>query len=114
MKKAFIAVFFGIVIVIAGCGTDSGSETDVNLEEEAGETADSAAADEIYQTNCANCHGGDLSGGAIGPDLTQVGAEYSAEEIADIIKNGKGSMPAFPNISGEKMKNLSNWLAEKQ
>ncbi|WP_284141302.1 MULTISPECIES: menaquinol-cytochrome c reductase cytochrome b/c subunit [unclassified Virgibacillus] len=46
----------------------------------------------VFESNCLACHGEDLSGGAAGPSL--IGTEYSAEEIADIAKNGIGSMPA--------------------
>nr|P80091.1 RecName: Full=Cytochrome c-550; AltName: Full=Cytochrome c550 [Virgibacillus halodenitrificans]AAB21857.1 cytochrome c550=c-type monoheme ferricytochrome [Bacillus halodenitrificans, ATCC 49067, Peptide Partial, 35 aa] [Virgibacillus halodenitrificans] len=35
-----------------------------------GGSVDSAAAEEVFESNCASCHGADLSGA--GPDLTQV------------------------------------------
>ncbi|MFJ7933635.1 cytochrome c550 [Sporosarcina sp. NPDC096371] len=40
---------------------------------------------------CIGCHGGDLEGGSVGPKL--VGTSLSKDEIKDVIKNGKGSMP---------------------
>ncbi|MFC2947253.1 cytochrome c551 [Virgibacillus sediminis] len=125
MKKWLMAVVFGSALVLTGCGgggdeggTDEPADNgngDTGTEESAdgGGTVDTASAEEIYQNNCASCHGGDLSGGA-GPDLTSVGAEYSAEEIADIIQNGKGSMPAQDQVSAEDRETLANWLAEKQ
>ncbi|MFC3041300.1 cytochrome c551 [Virgibacillus xinjiangensis] len=124
MKKWLMTVVFGSALVLTACGgggdegggTDESADNgDTGTEESAdgGGSVDTAAAEEIYQNNCASCHGGDLSGGA-GPDLTSVGADYSADEIADIIENGKGSMPAQSQVSGEDRETLANWLAEQQ
>ncbi|MFC4023843.1 cytochrome c551 [Oceanobacillus longus] len=121
MKKVLMAFLFGTVLTLAACGggddggtddtgsDDTGTETEVPADEG---TVDTAAGEEVYQANCAACHGADLSGGA-GPELTAVGSTYSAEEIADIVTNGKGSMPA-QNVAGEDLDALSSWLAEQQ
>ncbi|MCF3941789.1 c-type cytochrome [Oceanobacillus alkalisoli] len=95
-------------------GGDEGEETEQveNGGEEGGETA-GGDADAVFQNNCAMCHGADLTGGG-GPDLTAVGASYSADEIKDIIQNGKGSMPAVPAVQGEELDALATWLSEKQ
>lgn len=45
----------------------------------------------LYESSCLNCHGDALQGVA-GPTL--IGIEYTAEEIADIAKNGINTMPA--------------------
>lgn len=46
----------------------------------------------IFEANgCISCHGGDLQGGAGSPALVDTG--LTPEEIAEIAKNGKGSMP---------------------
>ncbi|SFD96715.1 cytochrome c551 [Lentibacillus persicus] len=111
MKKWLLTMLFSTALVLGACGgggDDNGGENSGG--DNGGSTTDSAAAEEIYESNCASCHGADLSGGA-GPDLTAVGADYSADEIADIIQNGKGSMPA-QDVSDEDTQTLSNWLAE--
>ena len=48
---------------------------------------------EIYQAqaSCIGCHGGDLAG-VSGPML--LGNELTAEEVAEVIANGRGGMPA--------------------
>ncbi len=55
--------------------------------------SENASADkdsrELVST-CIQCHGGELTG-ARGPDLTNL--SLSKEEIVDILKNGKGTMP---------------------
>ncbi|MED3648249.1 cytochrome c [Halalkalibacterium halodurans] len=58
------------------------------------------AGEQIVNQSCIGCHGGDLSGGS-GPALTGLEGKYSAEEIADIVQNGKGAMPAMPHDDAE-------------
>ncbi|HWK24705.1 MAG TPA: c-type cytochrome [Ureibacillus sp.] len=41
--------------------------------------------------SCIACHGTDMKG-AVGPAL--IGNELTAEEVAEVIKNGRGAMPA--------------------
>ncbi|HLS09720.1 cytochrome c551 [Lentibacillus sp.] len=115
MKKGLMTMLFGTALVLGACGgggDDGGGDTggDESAGDGGGETT--AAAEEIFESNCASCHGADLSGGA-GPELTSVGADYSADEIVDIIQNGKGSMPA-QDVSDEDAQTLADWLAEKK
>ncbi|WP_102028674.1 c-type cytochrome [Salirhabdus sp. Marseille-P4669] len=86
-------------------------ESETGEEGDAG-TVDTAAAEKIYQNNCSMCHGADLAG-AVGPNLQQVGARYSQEEIQNIIQNGKGGMQAV-NISDEDANTVATWLAAKK
>src|SRR5690625_3099997 len=118
MKKWLFAIILGAALVLGACGgSDDGANEEPaedNTAEESNDGAvDTAAAEEIFESNCASCHGGDLSGGA-GPDLTAVGADHSADEIKDIIENGVGSMPAQGQVSEDDATTLSDWLAEKK
>ncbi|CDQ39013.1 MULTISPECIES: cytochrome c551 [Virgibacillus] len=121
MKKWLLTMLFGSALVLGACGggDDGASEEpadngDTGTEEPSGEggSVDTAAAEEVFESNCASCHGADLSGGQ-GPDLTQVGSRLSSDEIADIIKNGKGSMPGGM-ATGEDVQILADWLAQKK
>ncbi|MFD1849012.1 cytochrome c551 [Oceanobacillus bengalensis] len=129
MKKSLLAVLFAMVLALAACGggDDEGASEepadtgDTATEEPADEgtddaaeggTVDTAAGEEVYANSCAMCHGADLSGGA-GPNLTKAGSKYSAEDIADIVTNGKGTMQPQP-VEGEDLDNLSAWLAEQK
>ncbi|HLT55609.1 MAG TPA: cytochrome c, partial [Bacillota bacterium] len=114
-------VLFASVLTLAACGGDDNADEPADTGDDAateettegdGGTVDSAAGEEVYAQSCAACHGADLTGGA-GPDLSNIGSKYSAEELADIVTNGIGSMPA-QNVSGEDLDNLVNWLAEKK
>jgi menaquinol-cytochrome c reductase cytochrome b/c subunit len=68
---------------------------------------------EIYAANsCIGCHGDQLQGTAAGPAINKAGAEFSAEELRDIIVNGIGTMPAG-QFSGtdEELDILVEWLS---
>lgn len=108
---AIIAVL-GIlaVIIISFVGVpqrEAIQNPDTNVTE--GET--STNPEEIYQNNCLNCHGDDLAGSGNNPDLTEVGNRLSADEIKEIIIEGRGSMPAI-NIPHEEAEILAEWLEE--
>ncbi|CDQ19224.1 cytochrome c551 [Halobacillus karajensis] len=135
MKKLMFALFLGLVLVLAACGGGDEGANDDNTNDETteeqqgdgsgegtdegtsdageGDTVDTAGAEEVYQKNCASCHGGDLGGG-MGPALSEVGSKYSAEEIVDIIKNGKGDMPEQGQVSDEDAQLVANWLSKKE
>ena len=126
MKWKLLTVLFAAMLVLAACGgggddegssDDSGGDTTTEEQEgmdegseDSGGEMDSAAAEEAFQANCASCHGGDLGGG-VGPALDSVGADYSEDEIMDIIQNGKGDMPA-QNVDDETAQQVAGWLAQ--
>jgi mono/diheme cytochrome c family protein len=62
---------------------------------------DKAATAETFRTKCAMCHGPDGAGSAVGksmnvPDLRSSVVQNKADaELAQILSNGKGGMPAF-------------------
>lgn len=73
----------------------------------------------IYKkATCVACHGDNLKGQAGIPALRGIGDQYSAEEIMNIIKNGKGGMPpqyeknmTENGLTPEELKTLTGWLA---
>jgi mono/diheme cytochrome c family protein len=50
---------------------------------------------EVYEANCATCHGVDAEGGA-GPNLTRT--SLSAAELESIVREGQGTMPGFASV----------------
>lgn len=123
MKKWLMAVIFASLLALAACGgggsddaeepADTGTDTEQPAEDDAtddGATVDAGAAEEVYKKSCASCHGGDLSGG-VGPDLTSVGSELSADQIETIINDGVGTMPGGL-VSADDAALLADWLAE--
>ncbi|GAA4718138.1 YqzM family protein [Brevibacillus fulvus] len=65
----------------------------------------------VFKANCASCHGQNLEG-VVGPNLTKVGSKYNAEQIMDIIKNGKGGMPPGVLKKQPEIQAVAEWLAE--
>lgn len=98
------------VIIISYVGVDqreareNPEESENNVEELSGE--------DLFKSNCATCHGDDLSGDSA-PALTDVGSKLSEEEIEDIIINGTGDMPAG-QASNEEAPIIAEWLSEKE
>jgi mono/diheme cytochrome c family protein len=62
-------------------------------------TVDEEAGADVYDDNCATCHGDDGTGD-IGSDLTQRVPEMSDDEIVSTVLNGlKGTtMPSFADV----------------
>lgn len=53
----------------------------------------------VFSERCAACHGVTGTGGT-GPAMTDPAVKaLSDEEIAAVVRNGKGTMPGFPRLS---------------
>lgn len=100
-KKKWVLYVLGVFLflVIAAC-----SSSDKNVEE--------MSAEELYMKTCSSCHGSDLKSG-YATDLDQIGSTYTAEELEDIIVNGKNRMPGGI-LKGESAKKVAEWLAEQK
>ena len=111
----FLGLVAVVLLFVAGCSSDSGETSDdaESGEDNTGAVAATANAEEIYSGNCASCHGGNLEGG-MGPSLETVGTNMSESEIADVIQNGRGQMPAMSQLQDDEVQELASWLAEKK
>ena len=110
MKTKLLALLFGSALVLSACG---GAEEPADEASEGGTTTETAgSAEELVQQSCIGCHGRDLEGGA-GPDLQEVGAKYSQDEIKSIIINGQGGMPKGL-LDDADADVVAAWLAEKK
>lgn len=110
---AIVGIFVAIIVFYVGVN----QREDIRLaEENGGEAVEEGEVsddpEEIYASNCASCHGDDLSG-AMGPDLTKVGGDLSEDDIDNVIMNGQGQMPAGL-VSAEEAALLSEWLSEME
>jgi len=114
MKTKLIAILFGSALVLSACGgTEQPADEAGDTTTEGGSTQETAgSAEEIVQQSCIGCHGRELEGGS-GPNLQEVGAKYSQEEIKNIIINGQGGMPkGLLNDADAEV--VASWLAEKK
>ncbi len=78
-------------------------EADINMD---------AEGYQIYsaQGSCIGCHGDTMAGGAGGPALIET--EKNAEEVANVILNGQGAMPAgMFEGTDEELQILAEYIA---
>jgi len=55
---------------------------------------------QLYQNNCASCHRTDLAGAPPEfPSLLKTGDSYTTGELQALIREGRGRMPGFANLS---------------
>ncbi len=64
----------------------------------------------VYNAQCANCHGADRKGSGAFPSLLAIGQKYQPQQIAGIIRNGKGAMPGFGHLGSQQRADLINFL----
>ena len=55
----------------------------------------------LYEANCTGCHGDDATG-VSAPGLL----DKSDEQFVEAVQNGKGYMPAFPDLSDTDIGNI--------
>lgn len=56
---------------------------------------------EVYANNCAMCHGKNREGNPpVFPSLVGVGSRLTPDQIATIVQNGRGKMPAASAVKG--------------
>ncbi|WP_019533294.1 c-type cytochrome [Paenibacillus ginsengihumi] len=120
MKKTLIGIALLLAFSLSACGgggTNNNPPADTGADNNAGAGAGGGAtvnAESLYKSNCLSCHGGNLEGG-VGPALSAVGSKYSADQLSDIINNGRGAMPGFKDrLSADEIAGLADWLAAKK
>jgi glucose dehydrogenase len=66
---------------------------------------------QVYESQCAMCHGPDRSGAPPAfPSLVNVLGRLTVEQVTGNIKKGNGRMPSFPNIDDAKLNALIEFL----
>ena len=74
-----------------------------------------AAGEKIYTlNNCIVCHGADRSGNGVFPKLKDLSKKFTATQLSTLIKNGRGQMPSFPNLSDKEQMALADFLLDKK
>jgi len=69
------------------------------------------AGADVYETNCAICHGEKLEGIAPSfPAVLGVGSRYSDQTLLELIRAGKGRMPGFPDLPSRDTDALLKFL----
>jgi quinoprotein glucose dehydrogenase len=74
-----------------------------------------AAGQRIYTlNNCTMCHGSDRAGTNLYPSLKDISNRRTAEQVATVLKTGKGQMPAYANLSNDDTEALIAFLFDKK
>src|SRR5882762_423997 len=75
------------------------------------ENTDSTGPKGTYMSQCSVCHGDTMTGSPSAiPSLIGVGGRLPPDQITATITNGKGRMPGFPNLVGEQLVALVDFL----
>ncbi|WP_138754939.1 c-type cytochrome [Paenibacillus sinopodophylli] len=114
-SKSFLTLIALILLIsLSACGgnkTNNGAKDETPAENNGSTTVNTAEAESLYGKNCVSCHAVDLAGG-VGPNLQNVGAELSVDQISAQISNGGNGMPAYKGqLKDEEIAVLANWLA---
>ncbi len=65
----------------------------------------------LYQSNCASCHRQDLKGAPPEfPSLEKTGDSYTIGELQALIREGRGRMPGFANLSPAANRAIARWV----
>jgi quinoprotein glucose dehydrogenase len=67
----------------------------------------------IYEGSCQACHGPDLKGDR-GPEIDDAVKRLGAEAVRNIVKNGRGAMPSFPNMNAEAVADVVEFLDKSE
>jgi quinoprotein glucose dehydrogenase len=79
------------------------------------QNTDSSGAKATYMSQCSVCHGDKMTGSppAI-PSLIGVSNRLSPDQVNAAVKNGKGRMPGFPNLSDGQLVALIDFLTNRE
>lgn len=82
----------------------------VNVAEQLRETT--TLGSKLYVTNCVMCHGVDRKGdGTEYPSLVDIGERLGRRELFEVIRNGKGRMPAYQHLSYQEISAITAYLS---
>jgi quinoprotein glucose dehydrogenase len=64
----------------------------------------------LYNSKCATCHREDRKGSPSAPSLIGVGDRHTRAEMATLIRQGTGRMPAFPDMGARNINDVVEFL----
>jgi quinoprotein glucose dehydrogenase len=69
----------------------------------------------LYISQCSVCHGDKLAGSPPDfPSLIKIGTRLNFAQIVSTIRDGKGRMSGFPNLTAEQVNAIADFLANGQ
>lgn len=85
---------------------------DINKATTGNEVKEPAGQRFYLARGCVGCHGGNREGNGGIPALKNLAKKYKPQEIVQIIKKGKGAMPAFAQIPEDEVQMLAAYLLD--
>lgn len=86
------------------------------VKKQAPQNAKGVTGAQLYQINCAACHGADQMGNHDGsyPSLAHLEKRLTTAQIQSILQNGRGMMPSFTHISEAERKSIISYLTHQE
>jgi quinoprotein glucose dehydrogenase len=86
------------------------------VKKEIPQNAASVTGAQLYQINCAACHGADKMGNHDGsyPSLANLEKRLKPAQIEAILQNGRGMMPSFTHIYEAERKSIIAYLSNQE
>jgi mono/diheme cytochrome c family protein len=119
VRRGSLAVAAALVVVAAACGNDGGESGAPDVAQ-----ADPARGQELFQSNCAACHGPMAEGTSAGPPLVHEIYEpghHSDDAFQVAVAQGSpqhhwdfGPMPAVGGLDQEDVADITAWVRERQ
>ena len=65
---------------------------------------------DLYTINCSTCHGPDRKGSSEFPSLLNIDKQLSVQQVDNIVKEGRGRMPSFSQLSKSQRDKIISFL----
>jgi mono/diheme cytochrome c family protein len=99
MRALALSAVAALSLLLTGCG----GKEDYSAPED-------TSAETMFQQACAHCHG-EAGAGKFGFLLGLRESRIPADNVARMIANGRGIMPAFPELSETQRQRLAEYAA---
>lgn len=108
-----LAPLFLALLFATSCGDEAEEGRDPEAVIELLSGGDASRGQAFFNTSCANgeCHGTDGDFGPA-PDLSVEVPQYDTIDLADIILNGKGQMPAQESLQEQAVADIILYLRQ--
>lgn len=80
-------------------------------DEESGKKQHKISGEELFQMNCAVCHGVDKQGKSpVFPSLVTVNERMNKEQVKELLQTGRQVMPSFAHLSEQEREAIVGYL----
>ena len=101
-----------LAAAFAGCGGDGDSRSAVNADPSELPNGGARGATIVSGAGCLACHRfGDRGAEGPGPELTDVGARLSGDEIRETLVAGRAPMPSYRGMPAGDLRALVDYLS---